>query len=146
MGTSFAGWWWRVAKGSLQIPVVPDLGLQRLRGLLHGSDRGEHLGKVLLQQLAALGCGCVPFAAQPREDLHLPDGHLGLAQAQQESDPLHVRSRIAALAAGRTRHRGDQACALVVAQGVRGQARAFCDFGNGEEGCHGNDSESLSAL
>lgn len=127
-----------MAKGSFQIPVVRDLGLKRLCGLLHGTDRGEHLREMLLQQLAPLGGGCVPFAAQPREGLHLPDGHLGLAQAQQESDPFHVRSRITALATGRTRYGRDQACALVVAQGVRGQAGAFCDFGNGEEGCHGN--------
>lgn len=71
---------------------------------------------------------------------------MGLAQAQQESDPFHVRSRIAALAARRTRHGRDQPCALVVAQGVGGETRAFGDFGNGEEGCHGNDSESWSAL
>ena len=80
--------------------------------------------------------------AQPREDLHLPDGHLCFAQAQQESDPFHVRRRITALAAGRTRHGCDEAGALVVTQRVRGEARAFGDFGNGEEGCHGNDSES----
>ena len=131
-----------MAKGSLQIPVVPDLGLQHLCGLLHGGDGGQHLSQVLLQQLASLGGGGVPFAAQPREGLHLPDGHLGLAQAQQESDPFHVRRRITALAARRTRHGRDQPGALVVAQGVCGQAGAFGDFGNGEEGCHGNDSES----
>jgi hypothetical protein len=135
-----------VAKGSLQIPVVRDLGLQRLCGLLHGGDGCKHLSKVMLQQLAPFGGGGVPFAAQPREGLHLPDGHLGLAQAQQESDPFHVRSRIAALATRRTRHGRNQPGALVVAQRVRGQARAFGDFGNGEEGCHGNDSESWSAL
>lgn len=135
-----------MAKGCLQLSVVPDLGLQRLCGLLHGGDRGQHLGQVLLQQLAALGGGGVPFAAQPREGLHLPDGHVGLAQAQQESDPLHVRRRIAALAARRTRHGCDQPGALVVAQGVCGEARALGDFGNGEERCHGNDSESWSAL
>lgn len=102
--------------------------------------------QVLLQQIAALGRGCVPFAAQPREDLHLPDGHMGFAQAQQEPDPFHVRRRITALTAGRSRDRSDQACALVVAQRVGGEARASGDFGNGEEGCHGNDSESWSAL
>ncbi len=121
---------------------MPDLGLQHLSGLLHGGDRCQHLRQVLLQQLAALRGGRVPFAAQPREDLHLPDGHLGFAQAQQESDPFHVRRRITALAAGRTRHGCDEAGALVVTQRVRGEARAFGDFGNGEEGCHGNDSES----
>ena len=135
-----------MAKGSFQTLVVPDLVLQHLRGLLHRSDRCQHLRKMLLQQFAPLRGGCIPFAAQPREGLHLPDGHLGLAQAQQESDPFHVRSRIAALATRRARHGRNQPGALVVAQRVHGQARAFGDFGNGEEGCHGNDSESWSAL
>ena len=107
-----------MAKGSLQIPVVRDLGLQRLCGLLHGGNGCKHLSKVMLQQLAPFGGGGVPFAAQPREGLHLPDGHLGLAQAQQESDPLHVRRRITALAAGCTRHWRNQPGALVVAHGV----------------------------
>ena len=125
---------------------MPDLGLQGLCGLLHGVDRGEHLRKMLLQQCAPFGGGAVPFAAQAREGLHLPDGHAGLAQAQQESDPLHVRRCIAALTARRTRHRGDEPRALVVAQGVHREARALGDFGDGEEGCHGNDSGSWSAL
>ena len=134
------------SKGSFQALVVRDLGLQGLRGLLHGSDRCQHLRQVLFQQLPPLGGGGVPFAAQPRKGLHLPDGHLGLAQAQQESDPFHVRRRITALAAGCTRHWRNQPGALVVAQGVCGEACALGDFGNGEEGCHGNDSESWSAL
>ena len=86
------------SKGSFQALVVRDLGLQGLRGLLHG--------------------GAVPFAAQPRKGLHLPDGHLGLAQAQQESDPFHVRRRITALAAGCAGYWRNQPGALVVAQGV----------------------------
>ena len=134
------------SKGSFQALVVRDLGLQGLCGLLHGGDRCQHLRQVLFQQLAPLGGGGVPFAAQPRKGLHLPNGHLGLAQAQQESDPFHVRRRIAALATWRARHGRNQPGALVVAQRVRGQVRAFGDFGNGEEGCHGNDSESWSAL
>lgn len=133
-------------KGSFQALVVRDLGLQRLCGLLHRGDRCQHLRQVLFQQLAPLGGGGVPFAAQPRKGLHLPNGHLGLAQAQQESDPFHVRRRIAALATGCTGYRRNQTGALVVAQGVCGQASASGDFGNGEEGCHGNDSESWSAL
>jgi hypothetical protein len=103
---------------------VLDLGLQRLCGLLHGGDRSKHLCKMLLQYLAALEGGCVPFTAQMRENLHLPDGHVGLAQAQQESDPFHVRSRIAALATRCTRHRRYQPGALVVAQRVCSQASA----------------------
>ena len=122
-----------------------DLGLQDLGSLLHDRDRRMHLGKMLRQHLAPLGGGRIPFAAQSREDLHLPDGHMGLAQTQQESDPFQVRGRITALAARRTRHRRDQAGSLVIAQGVRRQASASSDFGNGQEGCHGNDSRSLSA-
>ena len=106
------------SKGSFQALVVRDLGLQGLRGLLHGGDRCQHLRQVLLQQLAPLGGGGVPFAAQPRKGLHLPDGHLGLAKAQQESDPFHVRRRIAPLATGRAGHGGNQARALVIAQRV----------------------------
>ena len=123
-----------------------DLGLQDLGGLLHDGDRREYLGKMLRQHLAPLAGGCVPFAAQSREDLHLPDGHMGLAQTQQESDPFQVRGRITALAARCTRHRRNQAGTLVIAQGVRRQAGALCHFGNGQEGCHGNDSRSLSVL
>lgn len=122
-----------------------DLGLQRLGGSLHDVDRVEHLRKMLFQQLAPLGSAGVPFAAQTREDLHLPDGHMGLAQAQQESDPVHVRGRITTLATGCTRYRRDQAGTLVVTERVRRQAGAFGDLGNSQEGCHGNDSESLSA-
>ena len=107
------------SKGSFQAPVVRDLGLQGLRGLLHGGDRCQHLRQVLFQQLPPLGGGGVPFAAQPRKGLHLPDGHLGLAQAQQESDPFHVRRRITALAAGCTRHWRNQPGALVIAQALR---------------------------
>ena len=107
------------SKGSFQAPVVRDLGLQGLCGLLHGGDRCQHLRQVLLQQPAPLRGGGVPFAAQPRKGLHLPDGHLGLAQAQQESDPFHVRRRITALAARCTRHRRNQPGALVVAQALR---------------------------
>lgn len=107
------------AKGSFQPLVVLGLGLQGVRGLLHCGDRCQHLRQVLFQQLAPLGGGGVPFAAQPRKGLHLPDGHLGLAQAQQESDPLHFRRRITALAAGCTRHRRNQPGALVVAQALR---------------------------
>jgi hypothetical protein len=108
-----------VAKGSFQALVVRDLVLQRLCGLLHRGDRCKHLRKMLLQQLAPLRGGGAPFAAQPRKGLHLPDGHLGLAQAQQESDPFHVRRRITALAARRTRHGRDQPGAfVVVARGV----------------------------
>ena len=106
------------SKGSFQALVVRDLGLQGLRGLLHGSDRCQHLRQMLFQQLAPLGGSSVPLTAQPRKGLHLPDGHLGLAQAQQESDPFHVRRRITALAAGCTRYRRNQPGALVVAQGV----------------------------
>lgn len=135
-----------MAKGSFQIPVVPDLGLQHLRGLLHGRDGGQHLCQMLLQQVAPLRGGCIPLAAQPREGLHLPDGHAGFAQAQQESDPFHVRRRVAPLAAGRTRHGGNQACALVVTQRVDGQASACSDVGDGQKGCHGRNSESWSAL
>lgn len=135
-----------MAKGSFQALVVPDLVLQHLRGLLHHSDRCQHLRKMLLQQFAPLRGGCIPLAAQPCEGLHLPNGHAGFAQAQQESDPFHVRRRIAPLATGRTRHRGNQARALVVAQRVDGQASAFSDVGNGEEGCHGRNSRSWSAL
>lgn len=119
-----------------------DLVLQRLRGLLHDGDRGEHLREMLFQHCAPFGGRGVPFAAQARENLHLPDGHVRLAQAQQESDPFHIRGRIAALATRRTRHGRDQTGALVVTERVRGQACAFGDFGNGQEGCHGNDSES----
>ena len=125
---------------------MPDLGLQRLSGLLHGGDRREHLREMLFQQLAPFGGRGVPFAAQAREGLHLPDRHAGLAQTQQESDPVQVRSGIAALAAWRSRHRRDQAGTFVVAQRVNGQAGAPGDFGNGQEGCHGNDRRSSSAL
>ena len=135
-----------MAKGSFQTLVVPDLVLQHLRGLLHRSDRCQHLRKMLLQQFAPLRGGCIPFAAQPREGLHLPNGHAGLAQAQQESDPFHVRRRIAPLATGRAGHGGNQARALVIAQRVDGQASALSDVGNGEEGCHGRNSRSWSAL
>lgn len=134
------------SKGSFQAPVVRDLGLQGLRGLLHGGDRCQHLRQVLLQQLAPLRGGAVPFAAQPRKVLHLPDGHLGLAQAQQESDPIQVRGRVAALAAGCPCHRRDQAGTLVVTQRVRGQTGAFGDFGDGQDRCHGNDPRRSSAL
>lgn len=123
-----------------------NFSLQRLGGPPQGVDRYQHLCEVLLQHLAPLGGGAVPFAAQAREGLHLPDGHAGLTQAQQESNPVQVRGRIAALAAGRTRHRRDQPGALVVAQGVRRQAGACGDFGDGQEGCHGKDSQSSSAL
>ena len=123
-----------------------DLGLQGLGGLLHDRDRRVHLGKMLRQHLAPLGGSRVPFAAQAREDLHLPDGHMGLAQTQQESDPFQVRGRITALAAACARHRRNQAGTLVIAQGVRRQAGALRHFGNGQEGCHGNDSGSLSVL
>lgn len=125
---------------------MPDLGLQHLGGLLHGGDRFEHLREVLFQHLAPFGGSNVPFAAQTRESLHLPDGHAGFAQTQQESDPVQIRSRVAALAAGRTRHRRDQAHALVVAQRVRRQSGAFGDFGNGEDRFHRNDRRNLSAL
>ena len=123
-----------------------DLGLQDLGSLLHDRDRRMHLGKMLRQHLAPLGGSRVPFAAQAREDLHLPDGHVGLAQTQQESDPFQVRGRITALAARCTCHRRDQPGTLVIAQGMRRQAGALCHFGNGQEGCHGNDSRSLSVL
>ena len=106
------------SKGSFQALVVRDLGLQGLRGLLHGGDRCQHLRQVLFQQLPPLGGGGVPFAAQPRKGLHLPDGHLGLAQAQQESDPFHVRRRITALAARCAGYWRNQPGAFVIAQGV----------------------------
>ena len=108
------------SEGSFQALVVLDLGLQGLCGLLHGGDHCKHLSKVMLQQLLALfGGGGVPFAAQPREGLHLPDGHLGLAQAQQESDPFHVRRRITALAAGCAGYWRNQPGAFVIAQALR---------------------------
>lgn len=122
-----------------------DLGLQGLGGLLHDRDRRTHLGEMLRQHLAPLGGGRIPFAAQSREDLHLSDGHMGLAQTQQESDPFQVRGRITALAASRARHRRDQAGTLVITQRVRRQASALRNVGNSQEGCHGNDSRSLSA-
>ena len=106
------------SKGSFQALVVLDLGLHGLCGLLHGGDCCQHLRQVLFQQLAPLGGGGVPFAAQPRKGLHLPDGHLGLAQAQQESDPLHVRRRITALAAGCAGYWRNQPGAFVIAQGI----------------------------
>lgn len=98
------------------------------------------------QHLAALGCRVVPMTAEPGEGLHLPNGHAGFAQAQQESDPVQVRSRIAALAAGSARYGRDQPGALVVAQRVRGQTRAPRDLGDGQIGFHGNDRRSWSAL
>ena len=107
------------SKGSFQTLVVPDLGLQGLRGLLHCGDRCQHLRQVLFQQLVPLGGGGVPFAAKPRKGLHLPNGHLGLAQAQQESDPFHVRRRITALAAGCAGYWRNQPGALVIAQALR---------------------------
>ena len=107
------------SEGSFQALVVRDLGLQGLRGLLHGGDRCQHLRQVLFQQLPPLGGGGVPFAAQPRRGLHLPDAHLGLAQAQQESDPFHVRRRITALAAGCAGYWRNQPGALVIAQALR---------------------------
>ena len=107
-----------MAKGNFQTLVVPELVLQHLRGLLHRSDRCQHLRKMLLQQFAPLRGGCIPFAAQPREGLHLPNGHAGLAQAQQESDPFHVRRRGAPLATGRAGRGGNQARARVIGQRV----------------------------
>jgi hypothetical protein len=142
MGVSFASRRWWEAKGSFQAPVVRDLVLQRLGGLLHDGDRGEHLRKMLLQHFTPFGGRGIPFAAQACEGLHLPDGHMRLAQAQQESDPFHIRGRITALATRRTRHGRNQTGALVVTQRVRAQACAFGDFGNGQERCHGNDSGS----
>ena len=123
-----------------------DLVLQRPGGALHGLDHRQHVGQVLLQHLEPIWHGRIPFAAKPGEGLHLPDGHAGLAQAQQESDPFHVRRRIAALAAGCAVDGRDQPCALVVAQGVCGQSGALCDLGDGEMGCHGTDPKSWSAL
>lgn len=120
--------------------------MQRLGGLLHGVDRSEHLREVLFQHLAPCGRGTFPFAAKLGESLHLPDGHPGFAQAQQESDPVQVRGRVAALAAGRAGDGHDQPGTLVVAQGVCRQAGAFGNFGNGQEGCHGKDFQSSSAL
>lgn len=124
-------------KGGLQPRVVPDLGLQHLCGLLHGIDRGEHLGQVPFEQSPALGGGAIPFAAQARECLHLPDGHVRGTQSQQESDPLQVGGRIAPLAARGAGHGCNQPRTLVVAQRMGGEARTFSDLCNGEKGCHG---------
>ncbi len=98
------------------------------------------------QHLATVGRRGIALAAKPGESLHLPDGHAGFAQAQQESDPLQVRGRVAPLAAACTRNRCDQARTLVVTKRVGSQAGAFGDFGNGQMGCHGKNPKSWSAL
>ena len=98
------------------------------------------------EHLAPFADAGVPLASKPGEGLHALDGHAGLAQAQQEGQPVHVGARIAALAAGCARHRGDQADALVVAQRVGREAGALRDFRDGQAGFHGVDSQSWSAL
>jgi len=125
---------------------VRDLGRQRLHRLLQRLYPGLNLGEVLLEHLAPFADAGVPLASKPGEGLHALDGHAGLAQAQQESQPVHVGARIAALAARCTRHRGDQADALVVAQRVGGEAGALGDLRDGQAGFHGVDSRSWSAL
>ena len=107
---------------------------------------GLNFGKVLLEHLAPFADAGVPLVSKPDEGLHALDGHAGLAQAQQEGQPVHVGARIAALAAGCARHRGDQADALVIAQRVGREAGALCDLRDGQTGFHGVDSRSWSAL
>ncbi len=113
---------------------------------MHRLDRCHDIRQMRLQHLAALWCRVVPLTAEPGEVLHLPDGHAGLAQAQQESDPVQVHGRVAALAAGAACHGCDQPGALVVAQRVHGQTRAPRDLGDGQNRFHGNDRKSWSAL
>jgi hypothetical protein len=119
--------------------VVRDLQRQRLHGLLQRRHPGLNLGKVLLEHLAPFADAGVPLASKPGEGLHALDGHAGLAQAQQEGQPVHVGARIAALAARCARHRGDQADALVVPQRVGREARALGDFRDAQAGFHGVD-------
>jgi len=125
---------------------VLDLQRQRLHRLLQRCHLGLNLGKMLFEHLAPRSDTGVPLASKPGEGLHALDGHAGLAQAQQEGQPVHVGARIAALAARCTGHRGDQANALVVAQRVGREAGALGDFRNGQVVFHGGNSRSWSAL
>ena len=101
---------------------------------------------MLFEHLAPLPDTGVPLASKSGESLHTLDGHAGLAQAQQEGQPVQVGACVAALAARCTWHRGDQADALVVAQRVSREAGALGDFRNGQVVFHGGNSRSWSAL
>ena len=123
-----------------------DLQRQRLHGLLQRRHLGLDLGKMLFEHLAPLPDTGVPLASKPGEGLHALDGHAGLAQAQQEGQPVHVGACVAALAARCAGHRGDQSDALVVAQRVGREAGALRNFRDGQAGFHGGNSRSWSAL
>ena len=88
----------------------------------------EHLGlnafRMHLQHAPALGhtSGLLACVTQPCISLHLLHRHSRGTQPQQEHNPAHVLSAIAATAVAPTRHRPDEADPLVVAQSVYGQA------------------------
>lgn len=113
-----------------------------MHGLLQRRHLGLNFGEVLLEHLATFADAGVPLASKPGEGLHALDGHAGLAQAQQESQPVHVGARIAPLTARCARHRGNQPDAFVVAQRVGREAGLLRDFRNGQTGFHGVDSRN----
>ncbi len=115
------------------LPVEVDLRVDGPKVLGDLGELGEHALAVRFEDLEplALVAGALPHERGVAADL--PHRHAGGAKASDHEDGRHVPVRVFAVTGRRAVHVVQhEAVALVVAQGVRSEAGALGDFGNGE--------------
>src|ERR1700722_3450603 len=114
-----------------QAPAVKaDLRAEQFQALPLGSEGLPPFFAVPLEQLDAFGLA----RARPDElgvALHIPHRHPGGAQLGQQRQPVQVAVAVPAPAVAAALDRGEQADALVPAQGVLGQAAFLGRFAYG---------------